>query len=68
MPSTSPLDPKATTFAPRIASPSSQQKLNPKAPVFLPSQQLGSSQQAKIMQGLVQQLQASYDSYPRVFY
>jgi hypothetical protein len=68
MPSTSPLDPKATTFAPRIASPSSQQKLNPKAPVFTPSQQLGPSQQAKIMQGLVQQLQASYDSYPRVFY
>jgi hypothetical protein len=54
MPSTSPLDPKATTFAPRIAGPSSQQELNPKAPVFTPSQQLGPSQQAKIMQGLVQ--------------
>jgi hypothetical protein len=63
MPSSSPLNPKATVFTPKIpiASSSSQHKLNPKAPVFVPRQQ--QQQQSKFVQGLLQQLQASCDSY-----
>jgi hypothetical protein len=63
MPSSSPLNPKAAVFTPKVTSPPSQ-KLDPKAPVFVPTQQ---PQQPKVIQGLLQQLQASYDSY-RVFY
>jgi hypothetical protein len=64
MPSSSPLNPKATVFTPKIpiASSSSQHKLNPKAPVFVPRQQQ-QQQQSKVVQGLLQQLQASCDSY-----
>jgi hypothetical protein len=69
MPSSSPLNPKATVFTPKIpiASSSSQHKLNPKPPVFVPRQQQQQQQQSKVVQGLLQQLQASCDSY-RVYY
>lgn len=56
MPSSSPLDPKAAVFAPQVPSTSSKQ-LDPKAPAFIPARN------PKIVQGLLRDLQASYEQY-----
>ncbi|KAK6002807.1 hypothetical protein QM012_001557 [Aureobasidium pullulans] len=56
MPSSSPLDPKAAVFAPKISNTPSK-RLDPKAPAFLPARD------PKIVQGLLQDLQASHLDY-----
>lgn len=59
MPSSKPLDPKATVFTPgAVCHYLSQQKPNPKAPIFVPSQP-----PPKRVQNLLKELQVSYDSY-----